>query len=106
MVDKVNETFGYIVQQVNEDEDESLSWGEFQHLMDNQDALAALEAMNVDAEHLVDMAEDFFIEDGSFVAVSFQDFMSMVLDLRGGQTATVKDVMSLGKRFNKKFLKV
>merc|ERR1719160_1297391 len=50
------------------------------------------------------MAEDLFFEDGERVTLSFEEFMEMVLDLRGGQGATVKDVMSLGKRFSHKFM--
>eukprot|EP00747_Dinoflagellata_sp_TGD_P175723 gnl/TRDRNA2_/TRDRNA2_218907_c0_seq1.p1 gnl/TRDRNA2_/TRDRNA2_218907_c0~~gnl/TRDRNA2_/TRDRNA2_218907_c0_seq1.p1 ORF type:complete len:113 (+),score=23.99 gnl/TRDRNA2_/TRDRNA2_218907_c0_seq1:3-341(+) len=52
---------------------------------------------------MIDMAEDFFFENGEPVAVHFGEFVSMVLDLRGGQQATVGDVMMLGKRFGGMF---
>eukprot|EP00747_Dinoflagellata_sp_TGD_P145478 gnl/TRDRNA2_/TRDRNA2_176591_c7_seq14.p1 gnl/TRDRNA2_/TRDRNA2_176591_c7~~gnl/TRDRNA2_/TRDRNA2_176591_c7_seq14.p1 ORF type:complete len:573 (+),score=112.80 gnl/TRDRNA2_/TRDRNA2_176591_c7_seq14:31-1719(+) len=106
MVDKINEKFGEIVAQLDENNDGTISWDEFQGILEYPEATLALESVNVDPEGMVDMAEDFFFEDGKPVNVTFQDFMGMVLDCRGGQQATVKDVMSLGKRFNGKFLAV
>jgi len=106
IVDKVNEKFGTIVKELDKNNDGTLCWEEFQQILDYPDALQALESVNVDAEGMVDMAEDFFFDDGEPLAVTFEEFMEMVLDLRGGQQSTVKDIMGLGKRFNKKFLKV
>merc|ERR1719502_1838975 len=104
IVEKVHEKFSDIVKQLDSNDDGTLSWEEFQRLLDYPEALRALEAVNVDPESMVDMAEDFFFEDGEPVKVSFDEFMEMVLDLRGGQSATVKDVMGLGKRVNKKLM--
>ena len=42
----------------------------------------------------------FKYHSGEPVTVSFEDFMHMVLDCRGGQSASVKDIMTLGKRVN------
>jgi len=106
MVDKVNEKFGKIVEELDSNNDGTLSWDEFQKLLDYPEALRALESVNVEPESMVDMAEDFFFEDGEPVAVGFEEFMEMVLDLRGGQQATVKDIMGLGTRVNKKFGKM
>lgn len=106
MVDKVNETFGTIVSDLDENNDGTLSWEEFQHILDYPEALRALESVNIDAESMVDLAESFFFDDGVPIAVSFEDFMGMVLDLRGGQQATVKDIMGLGKQVAQKFIRV
>jgi hypothetical protein len=106
MVDKVNEKFSHIVSTLDTNNDGTLSWEEFQKILDCNGALRALESVNVDPESMVDMAEDFFFEDGEPVQVTFTQFMDMVLDLRGGQQATVENIMSLAKRFNKKFLKL
>jgi hypothetical protein len=106
MVEKVQDKFGKIVEELDENGDGTLAWEEFQQILEYPAAMAALESVNVDPATMVDMAEDFFFEDGEPVAVSFEDFMGIVLDLRGGQRATVKDVMRVGKRFSKKFLKV
>merc|ERR550537_146 len=57
MVDKVNEKFSTIVEQLDSDNDGTLSWDEFQKILEFPEALAALESMNVDAECMVDMAK-------------------------------------------------
>ena len=44
---------------------------------------------------LVDFAELFLFEDDKPVEFAFEAFMSMVLDVRESNTATVKDVMNL-----------
>jgi len=102
MIDKVNEKFGGIVAELDSNNDGTLSWDEFQRILEFPEALQQLESMNVDAECMVDMAEDFFFDEGEPVPVSFEQFMEMVLDLRGGQQATVENIMALQKRFNKK----
>merc|ERR1712151_1083405 len=98
--------FGEIVEELDENGDGSISWSEFKAILDHPGAIKALESVNVDAEAMVDMAEDFFFEDGQQVSVSFDEFMGLVLDLRGGQQATVKDMMGLGKRVSAKFQSV
>lgn len=105
MVDMVYEKFTTIVEALDENADGTLDWDEFQKILETPEALAALDSVNVDAEMMVDMAEDFFFEDGEPISVEFSEFMSMVLDLRGGQPATVKDIMGLGTRVNKRFVK-
>jgi hypothetical protein len=53
------------------------------------------------------VAEDFFFDEmGQHVSLTFEQFMEMVLDLRGGQEATVTHVMAMGKRFGAKFINV
>jgi hypothetical protein len=104
MVDKIHEKLSVIVQELDKNQDGTLSWDEFQQILSYPDALKALESVDVDPESMVDMAEDFFFDDGEPVCVTFEEFMVMVLDLRGGQQATVKDIMGLGKRINRKFI--
>jgi len=106
VIDQVNEQFGMIVNELDKDNDGTLSWEEFQSILGYREAIAALERVNVDPYSMIDMAEDLFFDDGEPVSLSFQQFMEMVLDLRGGQKSTVKDVMGLGKRVNEKFTKV
>jgi len=108
MVDKVHEKFGAIVEHLddNNDANGTISWDEFKDMLEMPEALAALESVNVSPESMVDVAEDVFFEDGEAVAVPFDDFMGMVLDLRGGQQATVEHVFGLGKRFTQKFMNV
>merc|ERR1719247_821902 len=106
MCDKVHEKFDEIVKDLDKNGDGSLSWEEFLAMLEIPEAVDALESVDVDIETMVDLAEDLFMEDGEPVSVTFAEFMEMVLDLRGGQEATVKDIMGLRKRFNKKFMRV
>merc|ERR1719265_1392655 len=77
MVDKVNEKFASIVEELDTDGSGKISWEEFQQIIDFPVALNALESVNVDPEIMVDMAEDFFFDDGVAVDVSFDEFMEM-----------------------------
>jgi len=104
MVDKVQDKFGAIVEELDENGDGTISWNEFQKILDFPEALKALESLNVNPESMIDMAEDVFFEDGEALAISFDDFMEMILNLRGGQQATVENIMGLGKRFTSKFM--
>jgi hypothetical protein len=134
MIEQVQDKFSSIVQELDRSGDGRLSWTEFQALLANDRALAALDSVNVDADTLVDMAEDRFHDEvdskeewtcskcdpevvnkaGSHTCrkcgeakegeMEFEEFMEMVLDLRGGQKATVENVMKLNKRFNAKYM--
>jgi hypothetical protein len=105
MIDKVKEKFTAIALTLDENKDMLLSWDEFKVIATDQEAIRTLKAVNVDPECLIDVAEDFFNEDGKKVFVEFEEFMTMVLDLRAGQPATVKDILSTGKSFTAKFYK-
>jgi hypothetical protein len=105
MIDKVKDKFTSIAANLDENKDMLLSWDEFKVIATDQEAIRTLKAVNVDPECLIDVAEDFFNEDGKKVFVEFEEFMTMVLDLRAGQPATVKDVLSTGKSFTAKFYK-
>merc|ERR1719378_1562688 len=77
MVDKIHDKLGGIVAYLDKNNDGFLSWQEFQDIVQFPEALAALESVGVDAESMVDMAEDSFFEDGVPVSLSFDDFMDM-----------------------------
>jgi hypothetical protein len=103
-IDRVNEKFDSIINEIDENNDGRLSWDEFNSIIDHPETLAALEAVDVDPDSMIDMAEDYFFEDGGQpVELEFGDFIMMLLDLRGGQTATVKNIMGLGRRMTGKF---
>jgi len=101
ITEKVYEKFGAILKGLDKDGDGTISFREVEVIVENRDALAALNSVNVDPGDLIDVAEDFLIEQGK--EMSFDDFMEMVLGLRGGLQATLKDIYFVGKRFNKKF---
>jgi len=103
MVEKVYNKFGDIVKTLDTNSDCKISWEEFRKLLSMKEALAALDSVNVDPEGMIDVAEEYFFDEGEMVQLTFQEFMDMVLELRGGQQAMVKDVISLGNRFTRKF---
>merc|ERR1711976_177240 len=79
MVDKINDKFSGI-NEIDTNGDGEISWTEFQQILDYPVALKALDSVGVDAEGMIDAAEDFFFDDGEPVCVTFQEFMTMVLD--------------------------
>eukprot|EP00927_Polykrikos_kofoidii_P019649 TRINITY_DN19214_c0_g3_i1.p1 TRINITY_DN19214_c0_g3~~TRINITY_DN19214_c0_g3_i1.p1 ORF type:complete len:786 (-),score=136.70 TRINITY_DN19214_c0_g3_i1:12-2300(-) len=76
--------------------DNLISKSEFQALIEKPEAARALQEVGVDVIGLVDFT-DFIFKDGR--ELSFPDFMEVVLQLRGSNTATVKDIVDLRKLF-------
>jgi len=72
-----------------------ISKAEFESLLLQPEAARIIQEVGVDVVGLVDLA-DFIFEDG--VELSFPEFMEIVLQLRGSNTATVKDIVDL-RRF-------
>jgi len=64
ITEKVYEKFGSIVKNLDRDGDGNISWSELQVIMDDSDALQALNSVNVDPIGMVDVAEDFFFRRG------------------------------------------
>eukprot|EP00930_Biecheleria_cincta_P076562 TRINITY_DN6376_c1_g1_i1.p1 TRINITY_DN6376_c1_g1~~TRINITY_DN6376_c1_g1_i1.p1 ORF type:complete len:607 (+),score=107.00 TRINITY_DN6376_c1_g1_i1:61-1821(+) len=78
-------------------------------LLQNSQAVAVLKEIGVDVVALVDFADFIFSPDilhststepNAGTGISFSDFMELVLQLRGSNTATVKDVLDLRKWFS------
>lgn len=103
MSDKVHEKFGQIVKELDANDSGMISWSEFQQIMYHKEAIKALESVNVDPVGMIDFAEDWFQDDLGPKELTFHQFMNMILDMRGGQKAALKDVMSLGKSMTEKF---
>lgn len=99
--EKVYDEFGKVVKGLDTDKTGTISFREIEVIVEVREALEALREVNVDPGDLIDVAEDFLEEKGK--EMSFDDFMEMVLGLRGGLQATLKDIYFVGKRFNKKF---
>jgi uncharacterized membrane protein (GlpM family) len=107
IVEKVHDKFGAIVKKLDTNENDMISWVEFRSLIVMPEAQAALESVDVDPLGMIDFASDHFFDDeGNERQLSFDEFMEMLLDMRGGQEATLKDIMVLGKKVNKKILEV
>lgn len=91
---------------IDADGDQRIARHEFEALLELPGAAKAIQEVGVDVVGLMDFT-DFIFKDGK--ELSFPDFMDILLQLRGSNTATVKDVIDLRKalfvelgRFNQK----
>jgi len=74
--------------------DKMISKTEFNNLMHMPEALRALEGVGVDILGLIDLADYMFRGRGS---MALPDFLDLVLQLRGTNKATVKDIVDTRK---------
>jgi len=98
----VKEKLQEIMEQgVDQDGDNKVSKIEFMQILENPEAIRVLNDVGVDAVGLVDMADEIFKgnddNDEEDAVLTFPDFMEVVLQLRGSNTATVKDIVDLRK---------
>jgi hypothetical protein len=91
---KMEQIFGELG--LDEDGNNQISQREFEALLVRPDAANAIQEIGVDVLGLVDLS-DFIFRDG--IELSMEDFMELVLQLRGTNSATVKDVVDLRKHF-------
>lgn len=96
LVNHVKGTLLHMLQDsgIDSDGDHLISKDEFATLLENPMAAKAMQEVGVDVIGLVDFT-DFIFKDGR--ELTFPDFMEMVLQLRGSNTATVKDMVDLRK---------
>mmetsp|Transcript_57859 Transcript_57859/g.188059 ORF Transcript_57859/g.188059 Transcript_57859/m.188059 type:complete len:704 (-) Transcript_57859:72-2183(-) len=100
----VTEKLKLILEEIDEDKDYRISKEEFRNILENPKAVWALSEVGVDPVGIVDYADYIFDEmtaEDSDKEISFEDFMQMVLELRGTNTATVKDCVDLRKFIKK-----
>jgi len=103
----VSETFQMVMQKLDKDEDGLVSYHEFSQIVDHPAAMQAFEQLKVDAETVVDFAQDWFLDEkGKPKDLDLQEFVDMVFDMRGGQPVTLKELMRMKKKLNTKFSEV
>jgi len=87
-----------IIRELDQDGNMTISVDEFEQILSNPIASKTLQAVGVDPIGLIDF-KDFIFDDGSGNAVEleFVDFMKIIMETRGSQCATVKDMMDLNK---------
>jgi len=85
--------------------DYRISKKEFSELMQDEDAVFALNEVGVDFEALMESADFFFQSDTEGQKfereLPFDEFMDLVLQLRSANTATVHDIMGLRRYMHK-----
>lgn len=84
--------------QMDTDGDGKISFKEFERIWDIPRAVRSLAEVGVDPIGLVEYAEHMFFKDGQPIQLEFYDFMELVLDLRGSNRATLKDLKVLWKQ--------
>lgn len=83
--------------------DKMISKEEFIKMLSNRKAVLILDAVGIDVVGLVDFVDsifdaDHFSEDGPHQkSLEFSEFMKTLLDLRGSNSATLKDIIELRK---------
>lgn len=99
IVDFVTGKLEAILDTLDEDGDKRISRVEFAKILQIPEAVLALDEVGVDPVGIMDFA-DFIFDDANVEedGLAFQEFMDVILKLRGSNTATVKDVVDL-RRF-------
>merc|ERR1719362_2342331 len=102
MVCYVKEKIEELMASGSTDGDNMISKEEFKGMLENKKALTILNDVGVDVVSLPDFTDTIFEpdEDGQPKPLNFSEFMNVVLDLRGTNTATVKDVVQLRRFVN------
>jgi len=103
LTEKVHETCCRVIEAIDRDDNNMISFEEMKVLFESKEAQTALKAARVNIHDLVDVAEDFLHNDGRDGQMTFAQFMTMVLDCRASKKASLKDVMVLRKRINSRF---
>jgi voltage-gated sodium channel len=80
---------------VDADEDKQISKAEFENLLMNPKAAKIIQEVGVDVVGLVDFTDHIFANERQ---LSFPEFMDLILQLRGSNGATVRDMVDL-RRF-------
>mmetsp|Transcript_35355 Transcript_35355/g.77097 ORF Transcript_35355/g.77097 Transcript_35355/m.77097 type:complete len:726 (-) Transcript_35355:80-2257(-) len=98
-----------VVKRIDQDGDMQISKVEFSKIMEDPEAVTALLEVGVDPEGLVDFTEFIFEGDGEEdnpngdgdsqveISLDFGQFMEVVMQFRGSNTATLKDIVDLRK---------
>eukprot|EP00930_Biecheleria_cincta_P058337 TRINITY_DN44179_c0_g1_i1.p1 TRINITY_DN44179_c0_g1~~TRINITY_DN44179_c0_g1_i1.p1 ORF type:complete len:605 (+),score=83.63 TRINITY_DN44179_c0_g1_i1:52-1815(+) len=82
------------------DGDNQISKMEFNAILYDAEAVRLLNSVDVDTYGLVDLSDFIFSSDDDTqeeMQLSYEDFIDLILSLRGSNTATVKDVVDLRK---------
>jgi len=102
-IELVQNKMASIVQEsLDRDQDNNISKAEFQDIVKNDRACKALRQVGVEASDLLEHADfvfDDWDDDGEYVerTLGFDEFMEIVMKLRGTNVATIRDVTNLRK---------
>lgn len=98
---KMIEKLWDLAQNGDTDGDEKISAVEFNNLFSERDTARIMQTMDVDVEGLINVSG--FVFEQMNGRLGMQDFLRMVLDLRGNKKATVKDHIETRKFIHSRF---
>jgi len=106
-VEDMHGKFQSILADMDKDNGGTISANEFTQIMQDKFALRQFEHAGVDPELVLNLAQDWFFDarTGEPIAeeIDISDFMSRILDMRGGQDVHVRDLMTVSKTMKRKF---
>lgn len=96
----VKQKLEYVINELALDSDSNglISKEEFRAIMRNREAIRAIQELGVDVVELVEMSETLFIGESDDLEereLTFEEFMDAVVQLRGSNYCTVKDLVRL-----------
>jgi len=94
VVNFVKERLQNVIDALDPEFDHHISRDLFTVMLEHPEALKALQEVGVDVVGLIDFSDYIFIKGDT---ISFSEFMETVLQLRGSNKATVKDIVDLRK---------
>eukprot|EP00928_Gymnodinium_smaydae_P078473 TRINITY_DN624_c0_g2_i1.p1 TRINITY_DN624_c0_g2~~TRINITY_DN624_c0_g2_i1.p1 ORF type:complete len:682 (+),score=147.99 TRINITY_DN624_c0_g2_i1:72-2117(+) len=110
LIGYVKEKLERVVEMVDTDGGGSISKTEFMQILGIEEAIRCLQDVGVDAIGLVDFADFIFHQDddgeGKGLELDFPEFMDVVLQFRGTNQASVKDMVDLRKFVHTEMKKV
>jgi len=105
-IDFVTSTLHDVLAETDKNKDLKICRDEFNDMLSSRKALMALKELDVDPVSLIDFADFIFQEDDGGdepASLSLGDFLEVVMQLRGGNKTTVKDVLDLRKFLRTRF---
>eukprot|EP00928_Gymnodinium_smaydae_P008909 TRINITY_DN13288_c0_g3_i1.p1 TRINITY_DN13288_c0_g3~~TRINITY_DN13288_c0_g3_i1.p1 ORF type:complete len:606 (-),score=108.43 TRINITY_DN13288_c0_g3_i1:180-1997(-) len=94
LADYLRETLSAMLKKTDMNGDQGISIDEFNDLLKMPEATRAIKDVGVDVVALVDFVDHLFQNQD---VIQFSDFMQLLLQLRGTNTCTVKDILDLRK---------
>merc|ERR1711907_858245 len=94
VVNFVTEQLHKVLGEVDTDDNRSISQPEFQELVVRPDAARMMASVGVDVIGLAEFCDFLFADSED---ISFGNFINLVLQLRGTNQATVKDIVDMRK---------
>merc|ERR1712196_320207 len=102
--------FETIVAEMDTDNSGKISSDEFEKIMGNRAAVRELVSVSVNPEVLVDLAKEWFVDPATGQdlpdGIAIADFMTKVLELRGGQNVLIRDLQLVHKNAKGKFSEI